>query len=89
MFGQRQMIRNGYRWDVFAYFPCNAGGVRVAVRKTPEGAARFAASFARLNRVNTSTKMRHDPLLDEVMNTKKRRLPPRQQIELTLNGATL
>jgi len=72
MFGQQQMIRSGYRWDVFARFPCNAGGVRVAVRKTPEGAARFARRFARLNRVNTSTRIRYDPLLDEVFHRKKR-----------------
>lgn len=88
MTGERSLARNGYRWDVFAYFPCNASGVRVAVRKTSRGAAQFAARFGRLNRVNTSTKMRHDPLLDVVMNT-KRRLPPRQQIELTLGGASL
>lgn len=48
----------GYVWDVFAYFPFNAGGVRVAVRKTRHGAERFARLFKRRNRVETSWRLR-------------------------------
>jgi len=60
MTGERLMARDGYRWDVFARFPCNASGVRVAVRKTPGGAMSFAERFGRTNRVDTWTKIRLD-----------------------------
>lgn len=73
MLGQGDMIKAGYRWDVFAYFPCNASGVRVAVRKTKRGAVQQAARFTAKNRVATGVKLRHDPLLDDVMNARKRR----------------
>jgi hypothetical protein len=60
MIGDRKMASDGYRWDVFARFPCNASGVRVAVRKTAGGAMNFAKRFGRTNRVNTWTKIRLD-----------------------------
>lgn len=72
MTGERNMIRDGYRWDVFAYFPCNAAGVRVATRKTRRGAERCADRFGRLNNAPTSFRLRHDPLLDENTNKKRR-----------------
>jgi hypothetical protein len=72
MKGERSLIHNGYVWDVFAYFPCNASGVRVATRKTSYGACRFAARFSKLNHVETSAVWRHDPLLDEKMNRSPR-----------------
>lgn len=62
------MIKDGYRWDVFAYFVCNAGGVRVAIRKTQRGALRFAERFAKINRAATGVKIRYDPLRDLKMN---------------------
>lgn len=71
MTGERNMIRDGYRWDVFAYFQCNASGVRVAVRKTKRGAVQQAERFTKRNNVATNIKLRHDPLLDEVMNKKR------------------
>jgi len=57
MKGIRNLNRAGYAWHIFAYFPCNAGGVRIAVRKTPEGAERFAKLFAKKNDVDTSWKL--------------------------------
>jgi hypothetical protein len=60
MIGDRKMASDGYRWDVFARFPCNASGVRVAVCKTAGGAMRFAERFGRKNRVDTWTKIRFD-----------------------------
>ncbi len=45
-------------WDVFAYFPCNAGGVRVGVRRSREAAIRYMDSFTRRNRVETSARIR-------------------------------
>ena len=57
--GVRNVIRAGYSWHVFAYFPCNASGVRVVVRKTPEGAERFAKLFAARNSVETAWKPGH------------------------------
>ncbi len=57
MFGERNMTRAGYRWTVFAYFKCNSGGVRVAVRKTSRGAERFAELFSQRNRVETSHRL--------------------------------
>lgn len=71
MLGERNMIKNGYRWDVIADFPGNACGVRVAVRKTKRGAARFAKWFYKRNRPHVEcvwTRLRHDPCLDEIMN---------------------
>lgn len=47
MTGERNIIRAGYAWHVFAYFPCNSSAVRVAVRKTPRAAERFAKAFAK------------------------------------------
>lgn len=47
-------LDNNYRWHVFARFPCNASGVRVAIRKTERGAEKYARKFARKNRVPTS-----------------------------------
>lgn len=76
MTGERNMIRNGWRWDVIADFPCNSTGVRVATRKTKRGAARFAKEFYRKNRRHVECvfpRLRHDPLLDEVMNPPRRR----------------
>ncbi len=57
MFGERNMIRAGYRWDVIASFPCNAGGVRVAIRKTRRGAERFSERFGKLNRIDTHIRL--------------------------------
>jgi hypothetical protein len=56
MFGERKMIASGYRWDVFAWFPCNASGVRVATRKTLRDAVRFANWFSKTNHVDTGYK---------------------------------
>ncbi len=64
MTGERNMIRAGYRWDVFAKFACNASGVRVARRKTRRGAQRFADRFGSLNRIPAWLKLQHDPRLD-------------------------
>mgnify|MGYP001594327698 CR=1 len=36
-------------YDIIARFPCNASGVRVAVRKTIPGAKRYAQLFSRRN----------------------------------------
>jgi hypothetical protein len=58
MKGIRNMTRLGYYWNIYAYFPCNAGGVRVATRKTPEGAERFARSFSKKNKVDVSWRIR-------------------------------
>jgi len=75
--GERNSIRSGYRWDVFASFVCNASAVRVATRKTKRGADRLAGRFAEVNRKfgcdGAYSKLRHDPLLDEVMNKKRGR----------------
>ena len=57
MIGERNMIRAGYRWHVFAFFPCNASGVRVAIRKTLHGAVRFANWFSKTNHVETGYKL--------------------------------
>lgn len=51
MIGERHQAKAGYRYHVFAYFPCNAAGVRIAVRKTARGAERFATAFAKRNSV--------------------------------------
>jgi len=53
---RRQKIR--VLWDVFAYFPCNASGVRVGVRGTRAAAMRLMDSFTRKNRVDTSARIR-------------------------------
>jgi len=45
-------------WDVFAYFPCNASGVRVGVRRTRRGALRYMDNFAHKNRVATTMRFR-------------------------------
>ena len=45
-------------WDVFAYFPCNASGVRVGVRRSRGGALRYMDSFAHKNRVATTMRFR-------------------------------
>lgn len=45
-------------WDVFAYFPCNASGVRVGVRRTRGGALRYMDSFAHKNHVTTTMRFR-------------------------------
>lgn len=58
MRGERRLVRAGYRWHVFAYFPCNAAGVRVAVCRSPQGAERFASAFAAKNGVDVSWKLR-------------------------------
>lgn len=76
MIGERNMIRDGYRWDVVACFKGNSSGVRVAVRKTKRGAKRFADKFRRALRPHVEqayVRLRHDPLLDDVMNAKRRR----------------
>jgi len=73
--GERSSIRSGYRWDVFASFVCNASAVRVATRKTKRGADSLAERFVEVNRKfgcdNAYSKLRHDPLLDDVMNKKR------------------
>lgn len=74
MKGERNMIRNGYRWVIVADFPGNSCGVRIAVRKTKRGAARFAKWFYRRTRPHVEcvfVKLHHDPLLDEVMNKRR------------------
>lgn len=58
MRGERRQARAGFRYHVFAYFPCNASGVRVAIRKTPAGAERAALAFAKRNRVDVSWRLR-------------------------------
>lgn len=76
MTGERNMARNGYRWDVIACFKGNSSGVRVATRKTQRGAKKFAAKFLRTLRPHveqTYTRLRHDPLLDDAMNSRPRR----------------
>jgi hypothetical protein len=45
-------------WDVFAYFPCNASGVRVGIRKSRDAAIRFMNSFTRRNHVETGARIR-------------------------------
>lgn len=52
--GDRNLVRAGFAWHVYAYFACNAAGVRVAVRKSSRGAERFALAFAKKNNVATS-----------------------------------
>jgi hypothetical protein len=76
MMGERNMIRAGYRWDVIADFPGNSCGVRVAIRKTKRGAGLFAKRFYKRNRPHVEcvfVKLRHDPMLDEVMNKRSKR----------------
>lgn len=76
MKGERNMIAAGYRWDVIADFPSNSCGVRVATRKTKRGAARFAKWFYKRTRPHVEcvfVTLRHDPLLDEVMNKRSKR----------------
>jgi hypothetical protein len=76
MFGERNMIRSGYRWDVIADFPCNMAGVRVAQRKTKRGAGRFAKKFYRANRPHVEcvfVRLKHYPLLDDIMNKRSKR----------------
>ena len=77
MFGERNMIRDGYRWDVIACFKGNSSGVRIAVRKTKRGAQRLANEFHRTLRPHVEqayVRLRYDPLLDDNMNKKKRRM---------------
>lgn len=45
-------------YDVFAHFPCNASGVRVATRRSPEAAEKFMESFTKKNRVGTRCRIR-------------------------------
>lgn len=45
-------------YDVFAQFPCNCCGVRVGVRRSIEGARRYAEQFGKRNRAETSTRLR-------------------------------
>lgn len=74
MFGERNMIRNGYRWDVIACFKGGGGGVLVTVRKTKRGAQRFADKLRRNLSPHVEQaylRLRHDPLLDDVMNKKR------------------
>jgi len=52
--GERSLTHAGYAWHVFAYFPCNTSGVRVAVCKTSQGAERAARAFARKNKVHVT-----------------------------------
>jgi hypothetical protein len=44
----------GWAYHVFAYFPCNASGVRVAVKRSRAAAQKFADTFAKRNRVETA-----------------------------------
>jgi len=74
MIGERNSIRGGYRWDVFADFLCNTSSVRVGTRKTKRGAERFAKVNQQFGCEHTHVKLRHDPLLDETMN------PPRKHM---------
>jgi hypothetical protein len=37
------------RYDIFAYFPCNSGGVRVGVRYSDVSARRYAERFSKRN----------------------------------------
>ena len=76
MKGEQNMKRAGYRWDVIADFPGNRGAVRVAVRTTNRGAVRFADVFRRRNHVRLGEvwiRLWYDPLLDDVLNARKRR----------------
>jgi hypothetical protein len=71
MYGERNLIKHGYRYDIIVDFPTNRGNVRVAVRKTKRTAERFAELFRKRNKLprgSTWLRLRHDPLLDEVMN---------------------
>lgn len=76
MIGERNSIRSGYRWDVFADFLCNTASVRVGTRKTKRGAEALAKRFAEANLKfgceHTYVKLRHDPLLDEMMDPPRR-----------------
>lgn len=56
MKGERNLQRAGYVWHVFTYFPCNGGGVRIAIRKSLRGAVNFADRFRDLNHVEVSYK---------------------------------
>jgi hypothetical protein len=58
MFGERKMVRAGYAWHIFAKFPCNSGGVRIAIRKSSYGAERFAVKFSEQNNVATWLRVR-------------------------------
>lgn len=51
------MTPPGYSWFVYAYFPCNASGVRVGIRASQGAAERFARAFSKRNRVETMWKM--------------------------------
>jgi len=77
MTGERNMTRNGYRWDVFADFLCNTASIRVGTRKTKRGANHLATTFEKINHQfgveHVYVKLRHDPLLDEVMCNKAKR----------------
>jgi hypothetical protein len=52
------MVRAGYAWHIFAKFPCNSGGVRIAIRKSSYGAERFAVKFSEQNNVATWLRVR-------------------------------
>lgn len=76
MIGERKSIRSGYRWDVYVSFICNTSTVRVGTRKTKRGAERLAERFVVMTRKlgceHAYVKLRHDPLLDDVMNRTRR-----------------
>jgi hypothetical protein len=61
MYGEQNLIRAGYAWHVFAYFSCNSSGVRIAVRKTEQGAVRYGLAFARRNNVQVAWSLKHTP----------------------------
>ncbi len=74
MKGERNMIRDGWRWDVFACFKGSGTGVRVAIRRTKRGAQRFADKLHRALRPHVEqayVKLRYDPLFDEKMNKRR------------------
>lgn len=58
MMGERKLIKAGYRYHVFAHFPGNASGVRVAIRKTARTAKRFAQAFSKKNHIEVSWGLR-------------------------------
>lgn len=75
MTGERNMIRNGWRWDVIACFKGNSSGVRVATRKTKRCAARLADKFHRNFRPHVEqayVRLRYDPMLDIAMIHQKK-----------------
>lgn len=46
-----------FAYDIFAHFPINSGGVRVARRRTIQGVANFCEKFGKLNKCEMSWRL--------------------------------